>query len=117
MGFKAFSDIFGISSQEFNQISNNPKLKDMVNNNILNDPSLLEIAYNDPEIKKIIQNDPILKFGLQNPQLVLSPQIMQMTKNLFNKDEKSMIESSNTEVPVPPDPFEKSQMLNSSRKI
>jgi len=45
MGFGKYSDIFGISSQKFNQILNKPDFEDMMNN-IFKDPSLIEIAFN-----------------------------------------------------------------------
>ena len=83
---------------------------------ILYDPSLLEIGFNNPKIKKIIQNNPFLKFGFQYPQKFLSPQMIQMAQNLFKKDENNMIESSNTGISVSPNPFENSQILNSSGK-
>ena len=85
-------------------------------NNMLKDPSLLELAFNHPEAKKIIQNSPILKFSLQNAQIFLAPQTMQKTQNLFRKDEKSKIESSSIGISVPPDPFENNKMLNSTGK-
>ena len=107
MGFGKYSDIFGISPQKFNQILNDPESRDIMNN-IFKDPSLIEIAFNIPEIKKIIQNNPFIKFGLQNPQLSLAPYIVKMSQNMVTKDEKSEIENSNTQISVPPDPFENS---------
>ena len=93
--------------QNLNHILNETKDMDIMNN-ILKDPSLLEIVLNHPEIKKIIQNNPFIKFGLQNPQLSLAPYIVKMSQNMVTKDEKSEIENSNTQISVPPDPFENS---------
>ena len=112
---RKFFDVLGISSEKFNQILNKPEMKDMMNI-ILNDPSLLEMGFNNPQIKKIIQNNPFLKFGFQYPQIFLSPQKIQMAQNLFKKDENNMIENSNTGISVSPNPFENSQILNSSGK-
>jgi len=113
MGWGNFTDIFGIEPQIFKQIFYDTKDKDLMNN-MLKDPSILELTLNHPEAKKIIQNSPILKFGLQNPQFLLAPHIMQKTQNIFRKDEKSKIESSSIGISVPPDPFESSQILNST---
>ena len=115
MGWGKISDFIGIDSQILNHILNETKDMDIINN-IIKDPSLLELVFYHPEPKKIIQNNPFIKFGLQNPQLFLSPQNHQMTQNMFKKDEKSKIESSSIGISVPPDPFENNQMLNSSGK-
>ena len=115
-GFGNILDIFHIDPQEGKQILNKPEYKDVIN--MVKDPSKLEILFNIPEIKQIFQNDPIFQFALQNLDLLFSFHNLQMTKNCFKKDdEKSMIESSNTEISEPPGPFENSQMMNSSGKI
>ena len=109
-------DIFHIDPQKDKQILNKPEIKDLIN--MLQDPSILEILFNNPKLKQLFRNYPIFLYAIQNLEKFNSFHNLQMAKNMLKKDdEKSMIESSNTEVPVPPDPFEKSQMLNSSRKI
>ena len=95
-------------------ILNKPEYKDIINN-MLKDPSLLEIIFNNPEFKSLIINNPFLELSLKNPQ-IFSPQEFQKHKNLFKKDEKKMNESSFNEISEPPDPFGNSQMLNSSGK-
>jgi len=117
-GLGKFSDALGIESQNYKKILKepNPKSKNIINN-MIKDPSILQIAFNKPEVRKKIQNNPILKFALQNPQIILSPHFVQMSQNIFKENEKSKIESSNTGISVPPDPFESGQMLNSSGKI
>ena len=115
LGLGSISDYCGIDLQNMNQIMNNPECRDMMNN-ILKDPSLLEIALNNPETKKRIQNSPLLKFNLLNPQISLAPQNLQLMQNMFKKEENIKIENSNTGISLPPDPFDKNQMLNSSGK-
>ena len=117
-GLGKFSDALGIESQNYKKILKepNPKSKNIINN-MIKEPSILQIAFNKPEVRKKIQNNPILKFALQNPQIILSPHFVQMSQNIFKENEKSKIESSNSGISVPPDPFESGQMLNSSGKI
>ena len=81
------------------------------------------MALNHPENQEKINNNPILKFILQNPQLMFNPQFMQMTKNMFKKEEKNQIDSSSSGIFVPPGPFESlnnnqiNQMMNSPSQI
>ena len=120
IGIGNIFDCFDIDQQKYKQILNKNEFKDF---NMLLDPSILGIIFNNPEIKKKLLNNRFLKFALQNIELLLSSfhdwENFQMFKILAKKDdEKSMIESSNTEIQVPPGPFENSsQILNSSGKI
>ena len=115
IGLGNLSENFESKQQEMNLILNNPECRNMMNN-IFKDPSLLEIILNHPEAKKSIQNNPFLKFNLLNPQFSLSPQNLQMAQIMLKKEENIKIENSNTEIKLPPGPFDKSQMLNSSGK-
>ena len=115
MGCENYLNILGVEPQKGKQPFNDPKIIEIMNN-MIKDPLLLEKAFNSPEMKKDIQSLPLLKSALQNPQKTLAPEVMQMVQNVFKKDEKRMIESSNTGISVPPDPFENSKILNSSEK-
>jgi len=115
IGCENYLNTLGVQPKKGNQCFNDPKILEIMNN-MIKDPLLLKKACNTPEMKKIIQSLPLLKLALQNPEKVLAPEVMQMVQNLFKKDEKRMIESSNTGFSVPPDPFENSQILNSSEK-
>ena len=113
-GMENFAEFYCSELQKNKHILNKPEYKDIINN-MLKDPSLLEIFFNNPEIKPLFINNPFLELSLKNPQ-IFSPQEFQKPKNLFKKDEKKMNESSFNEISEPPDPFGNSQMLNSSGK-
>jgi len=87
------------------------------------DPSFLETYSNDPKLKKIFQKFPFVKEYLQKPEEIFVPQIVQMVQNALKEDDKKIIESSGTEISVPPDPFgnldiiQNNQMMNSSSQI
>jgi len=108
--------------KEILKIINDPSDKDLMKN-MIKDPSLLATIFNIPELKIKCQNDPIFKLFYQNPKIFLSPQILQKNLNMLEKDRKNIIESSKTEISVPPDPFENknnnhnNQMMNSSEQI
>ena len=109
IGMGNILDNFHIDPQKANQILNNYEFKELIN--IISDPSKLEQFFNTPEIKQIFQNYPYIKLVLQNLELLMPfanlPSSQRFKIMLKKDDEKSMIESSNTEIPVPPDPFEK----------
>ena len=67
-GMENFVEFFGSELQKNKQILNKPEFKDIVNN-MLKDPSLLEIFFNNPEIKPLFMNNPLLEYGLKNPQI------------------------------------------------
>ena len=102
-------DNFHIDPQKSNQILNENEFNNFIN--ILSDPSKLEIFFNIPEMKQMFQNYPFLKNAFQNLELLMPfanlPNYQRFKIMVKKDDEKSMIESSNTEIPVPPDPFEK----------
>ena len=114
IGMENVAEFYCSELQKNKHILNKPEYKDIINN-MLKDPSLLEIIFNNPEFKSLIINNPFLELSLKNPQY-LTPQEIQKAKNLFKKDEKKMNESSFNEISEPPDPFGNSQMLNSSGK-
>ena len=114
IGMENVAEFYCSELQKNKHILNKPEYKDIINN-MLKDPSLLEIFFNNPELKSLIINNPFLELSLKNPQ-IFSPQEFQKLKNLFKKDEKKMNESSFNEISEPPDPFGNSQMLNSSGK-
>ena len=109
IGMGNILDNFHIDPQKANQILNNYEFKELIN--IISDPSELEQFFNTPEIKQIFQNYPYIKLVFQNLELLMPfanlPSSQRFKIMLKKDDEKSMIESSNTEIPVPPDPFEK----------
>ena len=113
-GMENFAEFYCSELQKNKHILNKPEYKDIINN-MLKDPSLLEIIFNNPEFKSLIINNPFLEYSFKNPQF-FSPQEFQKAKNYFKKDEKKMNESSFNEISEPPDPFGNSQMLNSSGK-
>ena len=67
-GMENFVEFFGSELQKNKQILNKPEFKDIINN-MLKDPSLLEIFFNNPEIKPLFMNNPLLEYGLKNPQI------------------------------------------------
>ena len=109
MGMGNIFDNFQVDPQKANQILNKFEFKDLIN--ILSDPSILEQFFNRPEIKQMLQNYPFFKIFFQNFELLIPllnlPSSQRFKIMVKKDDEKSMIESSNTEIPVPPDPFEK----------
>ena len=118
-------NLYRIEPQKYKEllkIIKDPSNKDIMNN-MFKDPSILKTIFNSPELKIKNQNDPIFKLFYQNPQIFLSPQILQKNLNLLEKDKKNKIESSKTEISVPPDPFGNinnnyiNQMKNSSGEI
>ena len=121
-GLGKFSDLFGVDQQNFKEMLKDPSARDMMNN-MVKDPSLVEISLNNPIVKEKIKNIPLLNFIFQNPNLMINPQSLQMTQNAFREKERNSIESSNVEISVPPDPFgslnnnQINQMMNSSISI
>ena len=86
IGMENVAEFYCSELQKNKHILNKPEYKDIINN-MLKDPSLLEIIFNNPEFKSLIINNPFLEFSLKNPQY-LSPQEIQKAKNYFKKDEK-----------------------------
>ena len=121
-GLGKFSDLFGVDQQNFKEMLKDPSARDMMNN-MVKDPSLVEMSLNNPIVKEKIKNIPLLNFIFQNPNLMINPQSLQMTQNAFREKERNSIESSNVEISVPPDPFgslnnnQINQMMNSSISI
>ena len=120
LGFKSFSDIFGIEPQKYKELLKDPQFMDLIKN-ILLDPSLLKIAFNNPKAKIIIQNNPIMKHVFQSSGISSLPlKYILMLQNQIKEEEENINESSGTEIIVPPDPFgsvNNNQMLNSSGQI
>ena len=87
IGLGSFSDILGIDPQKYKQIQKELESKEIMNN-ILNDPSLLEIGFNNPEIKQKFKKYPFIKLAFQYPQIFLSSQSLQKAQIYFKKDEK-----------------------------
>ena len=118
-GLGSFSSIYGIEPQEFKEMLKDPSNRDILKN-ISNDPSSLETFLSDPELQKKFQDKPFLKLSFQYPKIFMTPHYFQMYQNMFKVKEKNIIESSNSEISLPPDPFESlndnqdNQIMNSS---
>ena len=121
LGFETISELCEIKPQEWEEFLKDPSFMESLKN-LFNDPSSLENFLKDPYFQEVIQKSPLNKFICLNPQIV-TPQNFQKVKNVFYKNEKNIIESSKTEISVPPDPFgsldnnQINQMMNSSGKI
>ena len=117
MGLGSFSDLIGCEPQEFKELLKDPSIRDMMNN-VLKDPSLLELTFNNPELKNKIKNNHFMRFCFQNPQITLTPQNFQKNRNIFKEDEININESS--VISAPQEPFgslNNIQMMNSSGQI
>ena len=86
MGLGKFPEILGIKKQKFNEVLKDPSARDFINN-MAKDPSLFRAILNDPKTQNYIQNNLVLKLIFQNPQVILSPQNVQRSKNIFKVDE------------------------------
>ena len=120
-GFETIPELCDIKPQEWEECLKDPSFLEMINN-LFNDPSSLENFLKDKNFQDVIQKSPIHKFICLNPQII-TPENFQKVKNSFYQNEKNLIESSKTEISVPPDPFgsldnnQINQMINSSDKI
>jgi len=112
----------GISSSQIQELKGflkDPLYRDILKN-ISKAGSSAENYFSDPRVQKHIQKIPILNLWLQNPEKYLTPQNFQKIQNMFEVDKKN-IDSSKTEISVPPDPFgslssnQFSQIMNSSK--
>ena len=65
MGLGSFSDLIGCEPQVFKELLKDPSIRDMMNN-VLKDPSLLELTFNNPELKNKIKNNHFMRFCFQN---------------------------------------------------
>jgi len=119
--FETIPELRDIKPQEWEECLKDPSFIEMINN-LFNDPSTFENFLKDQYFQELIQKSPIYKFICLNPQL-MTPENFQKAKNIFYKNEKNLIESSKTEISIPPDPFgsldnkQINQMMNSSGKI
>ena len=104
-GMGKFSDVWGVEPQEFKILLKDPSTRNLFNN-MMKDPSLIEMSLNNPLTKAKIQNNPYFNLFLHNPNQGLSPQIIKMAQECFREKEKNSIGSSNAEISVPPGPFE-----------
>jgi hypothetical protein len=118
-GLGKFSEVWGMDPQTFKEVIKDPSNRILLNN-LFKDPSYIEMALNNPVVKAKIQNNPFLNFTFQNPNLFLNPQNIKIAQEALKEKEKNSIESSNANIPVPPDPFgslnnnQINQMMNSS---
>ena len=105
MGMKLGS--FGEEVNKVKKYLKDPSFKnemiDMIN--LIKDPSFLEMVLKYPMYQDLIKNNPFIKLCFQNPQLMINPQNLQMSKNMFKKNESNPIENSISKNLVPPDPF------------
>ena len=121
-GIGNFSEIHGIESQKFEEKLNDPSFREIFNN-VIHDPSLIEMALYNPEFQEKIKNIPPLNFAFQNINALLIPHYFQMAQNIFIKKKQNENENYGTEISKPPDPFENlhnnqiNQMMNSSGQI
>ena len=124
LGLGNFSD-FGVDPQIYKEGLKGISTGEMMEKKkkMRDDPLFLEKYYNNPKLQKIFQKYPFVKNGLQNLEEILVPQRILMLQNMFKEDDKKINESSKTEIPLPPEPFESlnniqnSQMMNSSKLI
>ena len=119
MGIGKFSDFFGVEPQEYKELLKDPLYRDDIKNK-LKDASSIEAVLRNPEIQKKIQNNPFIKLSFQNPHIFYSPQNFQKEQNIFQVNDKNIIENSNHGISVPPDPFgnlNNNQIMNSSGQI
>ena len=115
----------GISNSHIQKLKE--YLKDPTARNLLKNVSkkrsLVENYFSDPTVQKKLLKIPIFKLWLQNPEIYLTPQNFQKIQNMFEINEKNIIESSNIGISEPPDPFgslnsnQNSKIMNSSRQI
>jgi len=108
--YKAMGMKLGSFGEEVNKVKKyliDPSFKnemiDMIN--LIKDPSFLEMVLKYPMYQDLIKNNPFIKLCFQNPQLMINPQNLQMSKNMFKKNENNPIENSISKNLVPPDPF------------
>ena len=124
LGLGNFSD-FGVDPQIYKEGLKGISTGEMMDTmkKMRDDPLFLEKYYNNPKLQKIFQKFPFVKNGLQNLEEILVPQRILMLQNMFKENDKKINESSKTEIPLPPEPFESlnniqnSQMMNSSKLI
>jgi len=106
LGMK-FSDLFGMEKQEFKKLVKDPSFKKEMNIllNLSKDPSMLEMWLKNQKNQDLIKNNPLIKLTIQNPQFLFDPQVLEMNKNLFKKNEGNPDENLNSEIFKPPEPF------------
>jgi hypothetical protein len=104
LGLGKYTDILGPECQQMKEMLKDPSKRDMVNN-MLKDPSMIEILLNNPSVRPKIQNNPLAKNAFQNSQSIINPQIVQMSENMLKESERNSIENSGIGISVPPDPF------------
>ena len=106
LGIK-FSDLFGMEKQEFKKLVKDPSFKKDMNIllNLSKDPSMLEMWLKNQKNQDLIKNNPLIKLSIQNPQFLFDPQVLEMNKNLFKKNEGNPDENPNSEIFNPPEPF------------
>ena len=108
LGIGRISEMLGVDSKkikELQEMLKDPSKKNILNN-MLEDPSFIENFLNNPIFKKKFPNNPSFNFDSYNKQVFNKvPEMLQMSKNIFKKNEKNSIENSGTEISVPPDPF------------
>jgi len=106
LGMK-FSDLFGMEKQEFKKLVKDPSFKKEMNIllNLSKDPSMLEMWLKNQKNQDLIKNNPLIKLTIQNPQFLFDPQVLEMNKNLFKKNEGNPDENPNSEIFKPPEPF------------
>jgi len=73
--------------------------------NLSKDPSMLEMWLKNQKNQDLIKNNPLIKLTIQNPQFLFDPQVLEMNKNLFKKNEGNPDENLNSEIFKPPEPF------------
>ena len=104
-GFGKLSETMGVEPQKIKEMLNDPLYKEIFTK-VINDPSLIEMAFNHPVFQEKIKNFPFLKIGLQNQNILLIPQYFQMAQNIIPKKNENKNENYGTGISEPPGPFE-----------